>query len=609
MNKIININLAGRLIPIEEQAYDQLKSYIEWLRKFFGREAGGDEIVHDMEDRIGELFQDRLKKGAACITAVDVQHMIDIMGSPEQILSEAGDDIANEGQAQSGSQASNTAQQSDEPKRLTRNSSDKVWGGVCSGIANYLKLDPLIIRIAFALGTLAWGSGFLIYLLLWVIVPETNEPISSARRRLYRNPEQKVVGGVASGIAAYFNIDPIIPRIIFIAPLLGTIFFSVVDSDIFFFPGFIGGIPTLALLYIILWISMPEANTLAEKLEMRGEKVDVQSLSQAMKDIGDRMSKSIPAHTTNALTKMLSFVAKAFVFVILAFVLFVLGAVLIGLIGAVFGLASSSLFVLPLTGLVTDSETQKWLLWACALTILIIPILSIVRLLTRIISGKKGKGARWLNIATSVFFIAAIFGLFWIGGTIIRDFRARYHSHAQTIALTQPANDTMIIRQASLETEAGGITEYDWGNEEGGIRFADDSTIAISNINLHISKSPDSMFHLTVQRRSNGRNSKRAEQLASALVFAHRQEGNVLYLPQDFKIPGNQPFRGQQMLVELQVPAGKVFSTQGLSDHYYTHRTFNVGKRRFNYQVSEHYYEYENGKYYRMQDNGIAQEL
>lgn len=606
MNKIININLAGRLIPIDELAYEQLKAYIEWLRNFFGREPGGDEIVHDMEDRIGELFQDKLKKGAACILQPDVQQMITIMGSPEQILSEAGEDANTQAPPKTEQQKSYTG--SDE-KRFSRSGKDQVVGGVCAGIANYFNIDPVLVRIAFVLITLAWGSGLLIYIILWAVLPVANEEVSKLRRRLYRNPEQKVVGGVASGLAAYFNIDPIIPRLIFLAPLLGSVFFSVVNSDIFFFPAFIGGIPTLVLLYFILWASLPEANTVAEKLEMRGEKVDVQNLSQAMKDIGEKMSKSIPEKTTSGIAKAFSIMAKVFVFVVLGFVVLVLGSVLIGVLAAMFGLAASSVFVLPLTGLVTDSETQKWVLWACVVATLVIPFVSIVRLLIRVITGKKGKGARWLNITTSIIFIAGIFGLFWIGGSIFSDFKARYHSRPEALTLTQPASDTLIIRQANLETEDGGITEYDWGSEDGGIRFRDDTTIAISNISLNITKSTDSLYHMSLQRSSNGKNAKRAEALASSLKFNHRQDANILYLPQDFTIPNRQPFRGQQMAIEVQVPVGKVFTTEGLSDSYYTHRSFYVGKRKFEYRTEERNTEYEDGKYYRMMDNGIGVEL
>ena len=83
MKKVININFQGRVIPIEESAYDMLKQYVESLRKFFANEEGRDEIINDIEGRIAELFGESLKKGSTCITEDDVNKIIESMGRPE----------------------------------------------------------------------------------------------------------------------------------------------------------------------------------------------------------------------------------------------------------------------------------------------------------------------------------------------------------------------------------------------------------------------------------------------------------------------------------------------------------------------------------------------
>ena len=70
MKKVININFQGRVIPIEETAYDILKQYVESLRRFFANEDGRDEIINDIEGRIAELFAETLKKGSTCITTI-----------------------------------------------------------------------------------------------------------------------------------------------------------------------------------------------------------------------------------------------------------------------------------------------------------------------------------------------------------------------------------------------------------------------------------------------------------------------------------------------------------------------------------------------------------
>src|SRR3954470_16840763 len=83
MKKVININFQGRVIPIEETAFELLKQYIESLRRYFANEEGRDEIINDIEGRIAELFSERLKKGSICITDEDVNTVIAGMGRPE----------------------------------------------------------------------------------------------------------------------------------------------------------------------------------------------------------------------------------------------------------------------------------------------------------------------------------------------------------------------------------------------------------------------------------------------------------------------------------------------------------------------------------------------
>src|ERR1700754_2072583 len=89
MKKVININFQGRVIPIEETAFDLLKQYIESLRSYFAREEGRDEIINDIESRIAELFSERLKKGAVCITDDDVNAVIASIGRPDDFEAEA----------------------------------------------------------------------------------------------------------------------------------------------------------------------------------------------------------------------------------------------------------------------------------------------------------------------------------------------------------------------------------------------------------------------------------------------------------------------------------------------------------------------------------------
>ncbi|WP_118974246.1 PspC domain-containing protein [Taibaiella koreensis] len=598
MNKIININLAGRLIPIDESAYDQLRDYLNRLKTFFSREEGGDEIVRDMEDRMGELFQDKLSKGAPCIMATDITDMIAVMGSPEQIESEAGEEEAAKSHRKEERQ--NTTSQTRPP--LTRSRREKMIGGVCGGLAAHFNIDSTIVRMAFFLVTLAWGAGAIVYIVLWALLPEGDGNTAVVRRRLYRNPKQKVVGGVCSGIAAYANIDPIVPRIIFAAPLLGIIFFSILGSGSFFqslFSLMVGGLPTLVVLYIILWASLPEANTVAEKLEMRGEKVDVHNLSQAIK--GGETERIAPPRRSG-LGQFVAVLVKIFVFMILGTVLITLAGIIIAVLAALFGLATSSVFILPFSALITESATQRSLLWICVALTLLIPFIAIIRLLVRMISGRKVATNKWLTGTFTALFIAGVFGLFWIGTSIASDFKATYRK-TYPLSLNQPVNDTLIIRQ-SIQDENGETERDEEDNDHEGVRFRDDSTVAISNISLRIITSPDSFYHLSVQKSARGRNSRRAQELALPLEFHYRQEGNVLYLPQDFSLPKGDPFRAQKLKVELQVPAGKVFRAEDLVSSYYTDRDFVVRPGRFRYRTRE-YHNWDEDVFYKMGPDGV----
>src|SRR5260221_12486068 len=83
MKQVININFQGRVIPIEVSAFELLKKYTDSLTRYFVNEEGKEEIINDIENRIGELFQERLKKGSPCITDDDVNAIIRSIGRPE----------------------------------------------------------------------------------------------------------------------------------------------------------------------------------------------------------------------------------------------------------------------------------------------------------------------------------------------------------------------------------------------------------------------------------------------------------------------------------------------------------------------------------------------
>jgi len=288
MKKVININFQGRVIPIEETAYEELQRYVESLRKYFANEEGRDEIINDIEGRIGELFSERLKKGSTVITDEDVNGVISSIGRPEDFYR------AEESTGTRASTSSSTTSQTHTYSyatggrgRFYRNADDKIIAGVCSGLANYVGIDPVWARILFVIfiGALWW-----VYIILWIVVPSQSFQ-ANITKRLFRSEDDRVIGGVCGGLAAYLNIQSWIPRLIFALPLIIGLVSSPFgiwfhDWGFWWAPKMITGSLgfTLFITYVILWIAVPVAVTSSEKLEMRGERVDINSIRNTVKE-------------------------------------------------------------------------------------------------------------------------------------------------------------------------------------------------------------------------------------------------------------------------------------------------------------------------------------
>src|SRR6187200_2132760 len=104
MKKIININLSGRVVPIEDSAYEKLQEYIESLRRYFANEEGRDEIINDIESRIAELMDEKVRKGASAVMDADIDEIIASMGRPQDFDADAAESGNFSQQSQQGQQ-------------------------------------------------------------------------------------------------------------------------------------------------------------------------------------------------------------------------------------------------------------------------------------------------------------------------------------------------------------------------------------------------------------------------------------------------------------------------------------------------------------------------
>ncbi|MGN7822188.1 PspC domain-containing protein [Chitinophaga sp. 22536] len=499
MKKIININLSSRLIPIEDTAYEALRQYLDSLKSYFSKEEGGDEIVADIESRIAELFQDKLKKGAHCITDEDVAAVKVSMGTPEQF-----DDVPGSG-AQS--QDSNADQ----------------------------------------------------------FVPRP-------RKRLYRDPENKVLSGVCGGLGAYFNVDPVIFRIIFV--LLA-----------------IGGFGTGVLVYFILWVATPSADTAAEKLEMRGEKVDLNniratiqeelsSMKDQMKNVGkdfQNFSQGRGKQVGNDLERFFVNLAqglgKVLVFVTKGFFYFLAVVILICLIVTGIAIAISSAALFPLKNLLlTAHSAQSYLFWPAIVLLLGIPVVALLIFIVRKLTGVK-QGSRYAGYTLVFLWLLGLVFAGIVGASLAKDFRRRSNLPAEVVAVQQPSHNKLALRVAP------GIfngDDFSWFDDN--LIVADDTTM-INLVKLRVEKSTTDSFGVELYRYSQGRTLAQANQLASDIHFSVRQQDSVLFIPQGFSLPPHSTFRGQRLLMVVKVPVGKNLE---IDDEIYRHFSFDKYGRRYN---------------------------
>lgn len=183
MQRIIQINIAGRVIPIEEDAYQLLKDYITSLERQF-RGADGKEIIEDIENRIAELFSIRLQT-APSIDCSDVRKVVETLGSAADLHDGSQSDSGTSQQGSNFTYGSQYTQQNYTRRnstRLLRDPYDKVIGGVCSGLSHYFDVDPVIIRLIMAVLFLTFGIGLIAYIIAWAIIPA-----ATSREELYGN--------------------------------------------------------------------------------------------------------------------------------------------------------------------------------------------------------------------------------------------------------------------------------------------------------------------------------------------------------------------------------------------------------------------------------------
>ena len=266
MNKTFTINIGYSIFNIEDGAYEVLNRYLNSIKTYFSKIDNDSEIIKDFELRIAENFSSKISSSKQCINLDDVKEMIEIMGSLDD-FKEVYNDIEKD-----------SSKEEKKSNKLFRDSSNRIIAGVCSGIAEYFKIDPIIIRIIFFI---AVPLNLILYVILWIGIPSKDfDP--NLRKILFRDKENGIFGGVAKGLSNYLKLDVNIIRVVFVVSL------------------FFGGAGLM--FYLLLWFFTKEAKTIGQKMNMSGFNVNLSNLEDFIKKKTGNLNNS-----ENTLTKIFLF--------------------------------------------------------------------------------------------------------------------------------------------------------------------------------------------------------------------------------------------------------------------------------------------------------------
>lgn len=338
MKKNISVNIFGTLYPIDEDAYELLQKYNENMRRYYSRMEDGEEIADDIEHRVAELLSELRAQGVMAITIEHVKEIITRIGDPQE-MDDPHDEAADSNghsrergtdEATAGTERSEGNTQKDESRRQ-----------------------------------------------------ETDMPGRERSRKLFRDPEDKVLGGVLSGISHYFGIkEPFVLRLLMILLFILPIGRYIVSFS------------SLVIIYIIAWILIPEAVTPEDRLRMFGKPVSAKAINEELMRGANATSQFVnnPQHRDTA-RGCLSFAIKFVLFCIAAFVIFILGTILFAFLSAIFGIGIAGIagteVLMDAVGTEFYQVLSEWPQWmvvstaVCALLVVGIPLFGLIRALVK----------------------------------------------------------------------------------------------------------------------------------------------------------------------------------------------------------------------------------
>ena len=490
MKKTFTINISGTIFHIEEDAYDVLQKYLINLKNHFGNDDEGKEILSDIEARIAEIFSSKTDNDKNVITVDWVNEVIETMGTPEDFAEEEG---------------------------------------------------------------------------------EEEESIASEakrKRRLYRDPDHRVLGGVCGGLGAYFSMDPVILRIIF-----AILFFVTTGAAL--------------IAYLVLWIAVPKALNTTQRLEMRGQEATVKNIEKSIKEEVKEVKESYKKFKdsdTYSKGKKTAEDAGDVVFnvfkVLLKVVVIIIGVIL--LVSGFFGLLG-----LISSMVIGHSFVSGWpMLWSPEIyvpdflnyfvepgtvtfgLILVgilagIPLLALLYGGTKLVFRYKSNNTAIILSMLGAWFVSLIL-LLSLSATQLKHFKDR---SSVTTSKVIDCNSCQTLYLDIAENKYEDYAELDWDVEGFKVYMVDGEEVFVGDPELDVIRSNSDEFSITVKGISRGKSRDEAKENSQQIVYNYTLTDSTVVFDPYFFLGDNDKWRNQEVFITVKVPEGKaIYLGEGMQE-------------------------------------------
>lgn len=475
MKQTVTINISGIVYHIEVDAYEVLKNYLQKIKSYFNNSIECEEIMQDIESRIAELFNELITEKNQVITAQNVTDIMGIMGKPEQYITDEDEEVSQ----------SHTEQN------------------------------------------------------------------KGSEKKLFRNTDERILGGVGSGLAAYIGVDTVWVRLFFVAA---------------FFMGF--GF----LMYIILWIVIPAAKTASDKLKMKGEPINFKNIGKKIEDEASQVNEKLKKIDATSFFAKLGVVVERIALGIASFftsLFTVLGKIIgVGLliIGTsalfifIFALFSSSSIIsisssgtvlvetFDLLSLIFKTEDDFFIGLIGIILTVGIPLVAIILLSIKILFKIKSHYSVGLSLIG--LFVLGIIFCSWSGTRTAKEFSSKKYSVKNT---SLPTNSSTLTINAFADEIPGKVLIAEENIE---ISVTEDA-LFMHSVRFSIKKSNSDSIYIEEKYVASGSDQKTALSNTKSIRYKHHITDSTLALSTYFSIPKEIKLRNQHVYITLYLPLNK----------------------------------------------------